>query len=80
MTTLLKAEFTSSVAGGLLPTSLSLPDDQLVDKLFLNVLSRHPSSTELTQSLAGLKQGVRSQSAEDLLWALFNKVDFLFNY
>ncbi len=66
-------------ATSLLVKNLSLPDAQLVDTLFMNVLSRHPSSTEMSQALANLQTN-RSQEAENLLWSLFNKVDFVFNY
>ena len=47
--------------------------------LFLDVLSRPPSPDEMTESLAELKLGgaaQHKQDAEDLLWTLFNKVDF----
>jgi hypothetical protein len=66
--------------GGLLQRNLSRPDDQLVDTLFLNVLSRYPSDAEKSAALATLKSGPRNQKAEDLLWSLYNKVDFVFNY
>ena len=44
------------------------------------VLSRPPSATELSAAVSQLSTGTRSQSAENLLWALYNKVDFVFNY
>jgi len=44
------------------------------------VLSRNPTSTEMTQALNQLQTGNRSQQAENLLWSLYNKVDFVFNY
>jgi hypothetical protein len=58
-------------------------DTALVNRLFLDVLSRPPSPDEMTESLAELKLGgaaQHKQDAEDLLWTLFNKVDFAFNY
>ena len=67
-------------AGSLLFTSKSLPDDQLVSRLFLAVLSRPATAAEMTASLNLLKTGTRAQSAENLLWSLYNKVDFVFNY
>lgn len=70
----------ATVANGLLATNLKLPDDQLVNTLFLTVLSRPPSADEKTTALAKLAAGSRTGSAEDLLWSLFNKVDFVFNY
>jgi hypothetical protein len=51
-----------------------------VNKLFLTVLSRFPTSAEMTAALAILGTGTRNQSAENLLWSLYNKVDFVFNY
>jgi hypothetical protein len=64
----------------LLVQNLSLPNDQLVNKLYMTVLSRPPSSTELSAAVYMLSTGTRAQSAENLLWALYNKVDFVFNY
>ncbi len=67
-------------ASSLLVQNLGLPDNQLVNTLFLNVLSRYPTSQELTQALSQLGTGNRNQQAENLLWSLYNKVDFVFNY
>ncbi len=55
----------------------------LVDALYLNVLSRLPTSTEMTQVLSQLAVGgtpAAKTDAEDVLWTLFNKLDFSFNY
>ncbi|MBS1858058.1 MAG: DUF1553 domain-containing protein [Acidobacteria bacterium] len=67
-------------AGSLLFSSMTMPDDQLVNKLFLTVLSRPATQTEMTAALNLLKTGNHSQAAENLLWSLYNKVDFVFNY
>jgi hypothetical protein len=64
----------------LLQRNLSKSDDDLVTTLFLTVLSRPPSDAERTAALAQLRSGTRTAQAEDLLWSLFNKVDFVFNY
>ena len=64
----------------LLVQNLNLPNDQLAGKLFMAVLSRPPSATELSAAVKMLSTGTRAQSAENLLWALWNKVDFTFNY
>ena len=64
----------------LLVKNLSQSDDQLINTLFLTVLSRYPSTTELAAAQTQLKTGNRTQAAEDLLWSLYNKVDFTFNY
>ncbi len=55
-------------------------DDQLVTQMYLNVLSRLPTDAERTTALNNLKSGNHKSAAEDLLWSLYNKVDFIFNY
>lgn len=70
----------TGVSSSLLVQNLSLPDSQLVNTLFLAVLSRYPTSQEMTQALSQLASGNRNQQAENLLWSLYNKVDFVFNY
>ncbi|MEX2261089.1 MAG: DUF1549 domain-containing protein [Bryobacteraceae bacterium] len=71
-----------SRGGGLLAEHLSRPDDQLVANLFIAVLGRPPSEAERTVALDNLTAGTgtRTQRAENLLWSLYNKVDFFFNY
>ncbi|MEX2261091.1 MAG: DUF1549 domain-containing protein [Bryobacteraceae bacterium] len=66
----------------LLAQHLARPDEELVSHLFLAVLSRNPTEAEKTTALNHLKAGAetRSQRAENLLWSLYNKVDFFFNY
>jgi hypothetical protein len=47
----------------------------------MSALSRHPTGAEMNAAVARLTpSGTRSQAAEDIFWALFNKVDFIFNY
>jgi hypothetical protein len=68
-------------AGSLLRRSLTQgSNEQLARTLFLNVLSRQPNSEELAAATTALSSGNRQQKAEDLLWSLYNKVDFIFNY
>ena len=67
-------------ASSLLVANLSQTNTQLVNTLFLTVLSRNPTSAETTQALNQLQTGNRNQQAENLLWSLYNKVDFVFNY
>ena len=67
----------------LLARNLTLPDQQLIDNLFLAVLSRYPSNEERSNALASLRPAgniTRNQKAEHLLWSLYNKVDFIYNY
>lgn len=68
-------------ATGLLTTSLKLTNTQLVNTLFLAVLSRYPTTAELNIALGNLATAsTRNQEAQNLLWSLYNKVDFIFNY
>jgi hypothetical protein len=58
-------------------------DEAMVNNLFMYVLSRPPGATEKALAMARLSTGGvanHKANAEDLLWALFNKVDFIFNY
>jgi hypothetical protein len=58
----------------------NVTDDQLVTTLYLSVLSRNPTDNEKNIALNNLKGASRKAAAEDLLWSLYNKVDFIFNY
>jgi hypothetical protein len=55
----------------------------IVNLLYLNILSRYPSSDELSKAQASIPAAsgtARDQAIQDLAWSLFNKVDFIFNY
>ena len=54
---------------------------QIVQELYLSTFSRFPTPSELTQRVAALdKAKDRKQAAEDLLWALVNSKEFIFNH
>ena len=58
-----------------------MSNTNLVNTLFLNILSRYPTSDETTKAMASLTgAGNRTQAVQDLVWSLYNKVDFVFNY
>lgn len=66
---------------GLLASGLRLTNTQMVNTMFLAVLSRYPTAQELSIALNNLANtSTRTQEAQDLLWSLYNKVDFTFNY
>ena len=68
-------------ATGLLPANIGQPNSTLVNTLFLNVLSRYPTAQEMSVALGNLANTTtRTQEAQNLLWSLYNKVDFNFNY
>jgi hypothetical protein len=54
-------------------------DDQLIEELYLATLGRYPTAAELTSSRSALKAN-RTQGAENLQWALLNKLEFLYSY
>ena len=73
----------SSTAAGqdsLLRKHINKTDRELVENLYLTVLSRMPDESERATAGATLNSGNRQQAAENLLWSLYNKVDFFFNY
>jgi hypothetical protein len=57
-------------------------NSEIVDELFLATLTRHPSTAEEKDLVARLdKAGPnRRQAVEDLLWALINHKEFLFQH
>jgi hypothetical protein len=61
-----------------------LPDDQAVNTLFLTVLSRYPTAAEFATATTNLRSAAnataRTQEGRNLLWSLYNKVDFIYNY
>ena len=73
----------SNTQGSNLVSALNshLTDSQLVNQLYLTVLSRYPTAAEVQTATTYLGTNPNhSQAAEDLFWSLFNKVDFVFNY
>jgi Protein of unknown function (DUF1549)/Protein of unknown function (DUF1553) len=66
----------------LISDNYELPDKDLVRTLFLAILSRYPTADEETKSLSAFSaDGVaRYDVVQDLVWSLYNKVDFIFNY
>lgn len=53
-------------------------DSEIVKELFLATVSRYPTAAEETVALKLLADD-RERGAEDLLWALINRIDFIFN-
>jgi len=55
-------------------------DDKLLDALVLRTLSRLPRDAERAKVKELLKDAPREELFRDLLWAVLNSKDFLFNY
>ena len=57
------------------------PDADILDTLYLSALSRHPTSAETTALLDALKQSPkRDEGFQDILWAILNSKEFLFEH
>ncbi len=74
----------NTATNSLIVQALRLPNDQAVNLLYLTVLSRYPTATELSTAVANLagaaNNTARTQEGRNLLWSLYNKVDFIYNY
>lgn len=58
-----------------------LPDVKLIEELYLSTLSRFPTDDETMEALMSFALAKeRQKEAEDLLWALLNSKEFLFNH
>ena len=70
-----------SAPAPLIVQNLNLGNSDLINTLFLNILSRYPTSAEMTTAANSLTSaGNRTQAVQNLAWSLYNKVDFVFNY
>lgn len=56
-------------------------DEQVVDSIYMTVFSRHPSDEKMKQLLAYFQQSKRrNDGITDLLWAVLNTREFMFNH
>ena len=75
--------YTGATASQLIVQNMNKANTDLVNALFLAILSRYPSSGEMSTAMAAIPTASgtpRSQAIQDLAWSLYNKVDFVFNY
>lgn len=72
---------TGKLAAGWVPDLLRTEpdDDKALDALFLRALARPPSAAERATVKGLLKDAPRSDVYKDVLWALLNSKEFLFN-
>jgi hypothetical protein len=52
----------------------------LIEELYLSTLSRLPTSAEQELMLLAFSETDRRAAAEDVLWALLNSKEFVFNH
>jgi hypothetical protein len=69
-------------ASQLVMQNLNKSNTDLINTLYLTILSRLPSSEEMSkaQSWIPASGASRTASVQDLVWSVYNKVDFVFNY
>ena len=59
----------------------SLPPRRIVDELYLASVSRFPTPEESRAAIQAITTASnRERAAEDLMWALLNTKEFLFNH
>ena len=55
--------------------------EQKIDQVYMEFYSRHPAPEETALSLAHIARTKNDRAAyEDILWALINTKEFLFNH
>ncbi|HUR55612.1 MAG TPA: DUF1553 domain-containing protein, partial [Gemmataceae bacterium] len=57
----------------------ALKPEAVLDELFLSALSRRPTDAERAKLLPAFADGDRRAVVEDVLWALLNSKEFLYN-
>ena len=53
---------------------------EMIDELYLSTLSRYPTSAEKELMLSAFDETDRRAACEDVLWALLNSKEFVFNH
>jgi hypothetical protein len=77
-----RSHATGTNASQLIAQNLSKSNTDLINTLYLTILSRLPTSAEMSKSASGIPSSgaARTTAVQDLVWSLYNKVDFVFNY
>ena len=74
---------TGAAASPLIVQNINKSPVDLINALYLNIVSRYPSADEMAKAQASIPAATgtaRTQAVQDLAWSLYNKVDFVFNY
>lgn len=58
----------------------ALPEEEIVDSMFLRTLSRFPTAKERETVARTLKDGEKKAVIQDTLWAILNSKEFLYNH
>jgi hypothetical protein len=74
------AAYGSNPASPLIAQNMNQSNANLINTVYLTILSRMPTTAEVNTATTTLTTGTRNQAIQNLMWALYNKVDFVFNY
>jgi hypothetical protein len=74
------ASYGGNPVAPLISQNASQTATNLINTLYLTILSRYPSTDEMTTATAALAAGSKTQAIQNLVWSLYNKVDFIYNY
>jgi hypothetical protein len=75
-----EAAYNGNPVAPLISQNMTQTPANLIDTLYLTILSRYPSTSEMTMATTALGTGTAKQALQNLVWSLYNKVDFVFNY
>src|SRR5581483_5937741 len=77
-----RSRATGTNASQLVAQNLSKSNTDLINTLYLTILSRLPGSAEMTAASNAIPPSgaSRTTAVQNLVWSLYNKVDFVFNY
>jgi hypothetical protein len=77
-----RSKSTGTNSSQLVAQNLSKSNTDLINTLYLTILSRLPSADEMKTASSYIPSSgsARTAAVQDLVWSLYNKVDFVFNY
>ena len=75
-----RVKATGTNSSRLIAQNLTKSNTDLVNTLYLNILSRYPTAAEMQRISIPATGTARTTAVQDLVWSLYNKVDFIFNY
>jgi hypothetical protein len=74
------AAYAGNPISPLISQNMTATNANLINTLYMTILSRMPTTAEVNTATTSLGTGTRNQAIQNLMWALYNKVDFVFNY
>ncbi len=75
-----RTKTTGAMASQLIIQNQTKSNPDMINAFYLNILSRYPTPEELAKINIPASGATRTTAIADLVWSLYNKVDFIFNY